>query len=233
MFSNKNGFCQEYESIMNINFWTQQLSQKWCLWDCCTWKLTISTKEATQLITDCNQIKAQENAYCFWTSNESNISTSTNQQSSQNLDCDSSSFYSQFWSNSVVETFRPSKRKTNLPDIDGNLIKMLILLNQGIDISFKHSSKSARGLHNGVSHRRSAYVGVLSNRGKWQVLLNEGSIKKYIGTYESEVEAAIVNDFYSIGINFLKAKTNFNYSSDLVMSMIESYFRDENCANYY
>ena len=233
MFSINNDFCQEYGSIMNINFWTKQLSQKWCLWDCCTCKLTISTNETTQMIADCNQIKALENAYCFWASNEINMSTSANQQISQTQDCDSSSFYSQFWSNSAVETLRPSRRKTNLPEIDGNLIKMLILLNQGIDVSLKHSSKSARGLHNGVSHRRSAYVGVLRNRGKWQVFLNEGSIKKYIGTYESEVEAAVVNDFYSIGINFLNAKTNFNYSRDLIVSMIESYFRDENCANYY
>ena len=156
-----------------------------------------------------------------------------NQSSSQKQDNYSPSHYCNFLENLASHTIRSRKRKISLPNIDGNLIKILSLLYHNIDISFKHSAKSARGLHKGVSFRRSAYVGVLRNRGKWQVLINEGSIKKYIGTYESEVEAAIVNDFYSIGINFLNAKTNFHYSKDIIVTMIESYFRVKNCGNYY
>ena len=115
-------------------------------------------------------------------------------------------------------------RKTLLPRIDENLINLFNLAKLGQKISFKPWSKSARGLHHGVSVRRSQYIGVLRNRDKWQVLLNEGKIKKYIGTYESEKEAAIVNDFYSIGINGRCAKTNFSYNQDKVLSMISSYF---------
>ena len=102
---------------------------------------------------------------------------------------------------------------------------MLCVAYQNVSFSFKHCVKSARGLHNGVSHRRSIFVGVLRNRERWQVLINEGKKKRYIGTYSTEVEAAIVNDFYSIGINFLKAKTNFHYSQELIISMIESYLK--------
>ena len=50
--------------------------------------------------------------------------------------------------------------------------------------------------------------------------------KIYIGTFSNEKEAAIVHDFYSIGINGRKGKTNFSYSQDLVKNMIVSYFEN-------
>ena len=121
-------------------------------------------------------------------------------------------------------TFNSRARRTSLPSIKDNLIKILYFINIGIFIYLNHSNKSARGLFNGVSRRRSRYIGVLRNRSKWQVLLNEGKVKKYIGTYPTEKEAAIVNDFYSIGINGLAAKTNFSYNSSQIAWMITSYF---------
>jgi len=83
-------------------------------------------------------------------------------------------------------------------------------------ISFKASTKSSRGLHNGKSTRRSQFIGVLRNGKRWQVLINVGKKKKYIGTYAEEKEAAIVHDFYSIGLNGVGAKTNFSYDQTLV-----------------
>ena len=117
-----------------------------------------------------------------------------------------------------------SLRKTSLPNVDKNLIHILSLINFGREVSFRPWTKSARGLFHGVSTRRSRYIGVLRNRSKWQVLLNEGKVKKYIGTYPTEKEAAIVNDFYSIGINGLEAKTNFSYNKSQVKAMIMSYY---------
>ena len=115
-------------------------------------------------------------------------------------------------------------RRNPLPDIDDKLRQLLKLAVDGSQISFTASTKSARGLYHGVSERRSKYIGVLRNREQWQVLLNDGKRKKYIGTYETELEAALVNDFYAIGINGLSAKTNFSYSHSQVMAMIEQYF---------
>ena len=54
----------------------------------------------------------------------------------------------------------------NFSDIDYNLIKVLTIYYQNIDISVKHSTKSARGNHNGFSHQRSSYVGFLRNKCK-------------------------------------------------------------------
>ena len=115
-------------------------------------------------------------------------------------------------------------KRTSLPDIDNNLVKLLHFIERGNQVNFERCSKSARGLFHGRSKRRSQYIGVLKNGVKCQVLLNEGKTKKYIGTYPSEVEAAIVHDFYAIGINGLSAKTNFDYNERQVAAMIQSYF---------
>ena len=123
-----------------------------------------------------------------------------------------------------LEPVKPRRRNTSLPDIDDNLLKILSLSKKQAQLSFEHCDKSARGLHNGVSGRRSVFIGVLRNRLRWQVLINNGKRKHYIGTYCSEIEAAIVHDFYSIGINLFRAKTNFFYAKELLTAMIESYF---------
>ena len=94
-------------------------------------------------------------------------------------------------------------------------------------LQFTHNEKSARGLHNGISSRRSQFIGVLRNANRWQVLINYRGIKKYIGTYVSEKEAAIIHDFYSIGINGIKGKTNFSYDNELIERMINSYFEND------
>ena len=43
--------------------------------------------------------------------------------------------------------------------------------------------------------RGSSYVGVSKNGENWQVLINYGNFKKYIGTFSSEKQAAITYDF--------------------------------------
>ena len=127
MFSNKNGYSQECINLMKNNVWTQQLFQKWCIWDRCTWKWTVTSKKEYQLTTDCNYFKIFENAYCFWTLNKRNINTSMNQSSSQKQDNYSPSHYCNFLENLASHTIRSRKRKISLPNIDGNLIKILSL----------------------------------------------------------------------------------------------------------
>ena len=119
-------------------------------------------------------------------------------------------------------------RKNPLPDIEHNLKNLLTLADEGKELNFKHSEKSAKGLYHGVSSKRSKYIGVIKNRDQWQVLLNEGKVKKYIGTYATEIEAAIVSDFYSIGINGYTAKTNFSYNHNQVIEMILHFLSNDN-----
>ena len=119
---------------------------------------------------------------------------------------------------------KTTSQRSSLPSIDTNLQKILELADNKVQLSFFPARKSRRGLHNGVSERRSRFIGVLKNRLRWQTLINEGRSKRYIGTYKSELEAAVAHDFYSIGINGITAKTNFSYDTEQVVEMINSYY---------
>ena len=71
--------------------------------------------------------------------------------------------------------------------------------------------------------RSSNYIGVSRNGDNWQALINCNNTKKYIGTFSTEKEAAISYDFYAICLHLFKAKTNFTYTSELILEMIDSY----------
>ncbi|CAI2381416.1 unnamed protein product [Moneuplotes crassus] len=116
-----------------------------------------------------------------------------------------------------------------LPDISQNLRMVLQIIGSNQEVSFRATSKSSRGLHNGASRRRSRYIGLLGNGKRWQVLINVRSKKKYIGTFKCEKEAAVMHDLYSIGINGMRGKTNFNYDSSTLQDMIMDYFTNEGC----
>lgn len=112
------------------------------------------------------------------------------------------------------EFVKPKKRKNGLPDFTACFDKILDLANSGKNLEFKATVKSSRGLHNGTSKRRSQYIGVLRNGQRWQVLINVGKKKKYVGTFSDEKEAAVVHDFFCIGLNGVGAKTNFTYNCE-------------------
>lgn len=85
------------------------------------------------------------------------------------------------------------------------------------------SEKGDTGLPNYNSDRRSKFIGVSRNGKNWQVLINVGNTKKYIGTYSTQKEAAVAYDFYSFALHGSKAKTNFTYNKDQLISMVESF----------
>ena len=125
-----------------------------------------------------------------------------------------------------IDPVKNRKRKNNLPNLDRNLDKILKMSGKN-RLSFKPHLKSSRGLHNGTSRRRSRFIGVLKNGFRWQVLINVGRTKKYIGTYCEENEAALVHDFYAIGLNATNAKTNFAYNEQSVTAMIHHYYEND------
>ena len=51
--------------------------------------------------------------------------------------------------------------------------------------------------------------------------------KKYIGTFRTETEAALMFVFYSIALHGIKkASTNFAYKAQLLKEMIEDFLED-------
>mmetsp|Transcript_17581 Transcript_17581/g.15494 ORF Transcript_17581/g.15494 Transcript_17581/m.15494 type:complete len:207 (+) Transcript_17581:44-664(+) len=117
----------------------------------------------------------------------------------------------------------PRSRRTHFPDIDETLLKVYEKLEK-FDYKFPARVKTSRGLHKGRSKRRSKYVGVSKSKLHFQALITVNKIKKYIGTYCTEKDAAMAYDFYALGLNGLTAKTNFEYTADKVKKMIEYYF---------
>ena len=71
--------------------------------------------------------------------------------------------------------------------------------------------------------RSSKYIGVSMNGNNWQAMINNGSGKKYIGTYATEKEAAVAYDFYSFALHDWNHQTNFDYNVETVEEMIESF----------
>ena len=75
------------------------------------------------------------------------------------------------------------RRKNPIPDISEKISKLYLKLQKKSDIVIQPRNKGKRGLHNGLSRRRSTFVGVSKNGSHWQTLINFGKTKKYIGTF--------------------------------------------------
>ena len=90
-------------------------------------------------------------------------------------------------------------------------------------IIVKQAKKIQRKCH---SLRKSSYIGVSKNGPNWQAMISVDKRKSYIGTYNSEIEAAQAFDFYSLLTHGFSAKTNFNYSKTNIFDLIERFNLD-------
>jgi len=116
-------------------------------------------------------------------------------------------------------------------NLDDQCDKLEVLLNQlkhGIEV-ISSKTKSSRSTDN--NHRKSMYIGVSKNGPSWQALITVNKRKTYIGTYSTQIEAAIAFDKYSILLNNLTAKTNFSYTKDDLISIVADYRRNKNISN--
>jgi hypothetical protein len=121
------------------------------------------------------------------------------------------------------QKIKTRRRKKELPALDKKINAVFNQISSGEIIGFKGCPKSMKGMCRNKSDRRSRFIGVSKNSQNWQVLINLGDFKKYIGTYSTEKEAAIAYDFYSIVLNGYKANTNFSYELRTIVDMISNY----------
>jgi hypothetical protein len=96
-------------------------------------------------------------------------------------------------------------------------------------VSWINSSWSLQPKRNG--NRRSNYIGVSKNGVNWQAMINSKKRKLYIGTFSSQLEAAIAYDFYCIILQSKKNKSNFVYSRATFLEMIENFYQNERKLN--
>lgn len=79
----------------------------------------------------------------------------------------------------------------------------------------------------GKSRRGSKYRGVSRNGKKWQVQLLGSLRKRYIGSIGCEEQAARIYDRYAIINQGTRAKTNFNYTKEEVLRIIDAFTEDD------
>ena len=96
-------------------------------------------------------------------------------------------------------------------------------------ITLVSPKKKAESKLGPLSSKRSTYIGVSRNGHNWQALITINKKKTYIGSYWSEIDAAIAFDFFSILLHSFIAKTNFSYTKDNIVEMILNFKTNGEC----
>lgn len=109
-------------------------------------------------------------------------------------------------------------------DFSNNLKRLMFDLDKVYSLSSEATLGTQKyNRRNSLSYRRSNYIGVSRNGPNWQALIAINKRKTYIGTYDTEAEAAKAFDFYSLLLHSLKARTNYSYTKHEILEMIEKY----------
>jgi len=87
--------------------------------------------------------------------------------------------------------------------------------------------KNHNSTESDTNFRGSKYRGPSKNRKKWQVMKMIKKQTVRVGTVESELEAARIYDFLAILTEGLNAKTNFDYTTIQLHSIIQEFFYNE------
>ncbi len=86
---------------------------------------------------------------------------------------------------------------------------------------YSASSKVSVPEGQNLSKPRAKYIGVSKNGKNWQSLIVINNIKVYLGTYKTQIEAAVMFDFHSILMKGDKARVNNDYTARQVLEMVE------------
>ena len=83
------------------------------------------------------------------------------------------------------------------------------------------------------TYRGSKYRGVSKNKGKWQMMIMLNQRKVYMGSIDSEVQAARLYDHVAILSKGLNAKTNYTYTAAQLKKIVKDYdfTNDKNYCN--
>ncbi|CAI2381548.1 unnamed protein product [Moneuplotes crassus] len=128
-------------------------------------------------------------------------------------------------------TSTKSKNLSQKLDIKQKLISLRWrILNQYVSV-FVSSKKKAKSVTKKNLKRRSKYIGVSKNNANWQALINVNQIKKYIGTFTDELQAARAYDLYSVAMKGEEASLNFDYTPSDMLERIQ-YFLEYDYIKY-
>ncbi|CAI2385593.1 unnamed protein product [Moneuplotes crassus] len=108
-------------------------------------------------------------------------------------------------------------------NIRARLVRMRNRILKDPTCQFEASSKKLRGTDDMSLGRRSRYIGISRNNSNWQALINVKNVKKYIGTFDDEIEAAKTYDIFAIATRREKALLNFSYTAQEMLSAIDHF----------
>ena len=112
-------------------------------------------------------------------------------------------------------------------NFDENIATLLSTINRFIDdhmIIVHGKRKNIAKVRN--SNRRSTYTGVFKNGDNWQAFISINTRKTYLGTFSTQEEAAKTFDLYSILVHGLSAKTNFDYTKNEIINIVENFIKN-------
>ena len=161
--------------------------------------------------------------FCWWLNETQNTNyfpfSAYNYESQSNLNEE----FKWFAISDPKNEIKTRKRRNSVLEVDSQISNIHKCLRNGSLYLIWGRIKQRDQYYDGPRGRSSNYIGVSMNGDNWQVLINCGKFKKYIGTFANEKQAAIMYDFYSICLHLAKAKTNFTYDAQLIEEMVESY----------
>ena len=136
------------------------------------------------------------------------------------------SIFDSFWLCGLYETPVTKPRSDKTIATHNFTVNMRKLHNEIINLSHlsevyvKPYRKARASTHKKVSKRRSQFIGVTKNSRNYQALIVIKGKKTYIGSFETELEAAQKYDWHAMLLHGRKATTNFVYTGDDVLSLI-------------
>ncbi|CAI2384378.1 unnamed protein product [Moneuplotes crassus] len=108
-------------------------------------------------------------------------------------------------------------------NIKAKIIKLRDYLLTNSEASFKCSMKKRRCSKDTTLKRRSKYIGVSKNNTHWQAFITVKRVKRYIGIFFDELEAARTYDLYAVAMKWKSAFLNFNYIWYKMLEVINFY----------
>ena len=101
------------------------------------------------------------------------------------------------------------------------------MLGNGLPVT-RVAKKSQACATKNISKRRSRFTGVTKNSSNYQTLIVVKGKKIYVESYAKEEHAALTFDFYSMLLHGVKAITNFKYTADIIVSILDAYTANGN-----
>ncbi|CAI2369706.1 unnamed protein product [Moneuplotes crassus] len=118
---------------------------------------------------------------------------------------------------------RKRKARSEKLNIRPRLLYLRKLLLDSKVSGFTRKVKKTRYTTDKYLGRRSQYIGVTKNNVHWQSLINVNRVKKYIGTFLNETEAARTYDLYALAMQGSESCLNFDYTPQEMLEAVEHF----------